>query len=208
MSAAKETLDGASGLIGEEEEQIDESKLSWRERRKLNKQRKAEAKKRKAAEKDGVIWMDGKNVDWRDANVHVLTHSLHYGVGVFEGIRAYETSSGTAIFRLDDHVKRLFQSAHILGMKIPFSFETIRDACVNSVKDNNLDSAYIRPIAYYGSEGMGLHASDLSVPVSIASWFWGAYLGDEGLSKGVDICLSPFEKEVKIVSYGRKNEAE
>ena len=148
------------------------------------------------ADKDGVIWMDGKNVDWRDANVHVLTHSLHYGVGVFEGIRAYETNLGTAIFRLDDHVKRLFQSAHILGMKIPFSFETIRDACVNSVKDNNLASAYIRPIAYYGSEGMGLHASDLSVHVSIASWFWGAYLGTEALEKGIRIKTSSFTRHM------------
>jgi len=140
--------------------------------------------------------MDGEKVEWKEANIHILTHSLHYGVGVFEGIRAYETDNGTSIFRLDNHIKRLYQSAHILGMEIPFSFETIREACVESVKDNNLASAYIRPIVYYGSEGMGLHASDLSVHVAIASWYWGAYLVSEALEKGIRIKTSSFTRHM------------
>ena len=102
------------------------------------------------ADRDGVIWMDGTKVPWRDANVHVLTHSLHYGVGAFEGIRAYETDKGTAIFRLDDHIRRLYDTAHILEMEIPYTREVIVNACIESVKDNNLDSAYIRPLVYYG----------------------------------------------------------
>ena len=148
------------------------------------------------ADRDGVIWMDGQKIEWKEANVHILTHSLHYGVGVFEGIRAYETDNGTSIFRLDSHIKRLYQSAHILEMEIPFSFETIREACVESVKNNNLTSAYIRPIVYYGSEGMGLHATDLSVHVAIASWYWGAYLGSEALEKGIRIKTSSFTRHM------------
>ena len=148
------------------------------------------------ADRNGVIWMDGEKINWKDANVHILTHSLHYGVGVFEGIRAYEANEGTFIFRLDDHIKRLFQSAHILEMEIPFSFESIRKACIESVKDNDLTSAYIRPIAYYGSEGMGLHASDLSVHVAIASWFWGAYLGSDALENGIRIKTSSFTRHM------------
>jgi len=148
------------------------------------------------ADRDGVIWMDGKNVPWRDANVHVLTHSLHYGVGAFEGIRAYETDKGTAIFRLDDHVQRLFDTAHILEMDVPFSADVITQACVESVKNNKLDTAYIRPLVYYGSEGMGLHANDLSVHVAIASWFWGAYLGAEALEKGIRIKTSSYTRHM------------
>ena len=115
-------------------------------------------------------------VPWRDANVHVLTHTLHYGVGAFEGVRAYKTDKGTAFFRLDDHIRRLYDTAHILEMDVPFEFEVIRQACIDCVRENGLDTAYVRPLVYYGSEGMGLHADNLSVHVSIAAWFWGAYL--------------------------------
>ncbi|MCB1748290.1 MAG: branched-chain amino acid transaminase [Gammaproteobacteria bacterium] len=146
------------------------------------------------ADRDGVIWMDGTKVPWREANVHILTHSLHYGVGAFEGIRAYETEQGTAIFRLDDHVRRLFDTAHILGMEIPYERQAIVQACIDNVRDNQLASAYIRPLVYYGSEGMGLHASNLSVHVAIASWFWGAYLGADALEKGIRIKTSSFTR--------------
>lgn len=148
------------------------------------------------ADRDGVIWMDGEMVPWRDAQVHVLTHTLHYGVGAFEGIRAYETPRGTAIFRLDDHVRRLFETAHILEMKIPYSREEIARACVESVKQNELDTAYLRPLVYYGSEGMGLHATNLSVHVAIASWFWGAYLGTDALEKGIRIKTSSYTRHL------------
>ena len=148
------------------------------------------------ADRDGVIWMDGEKVQWRDANVHVLTHTLHYGVGAFEGIRAYETDQGTAIFRLEDHIRRLFDTAHILEMDVPYSMATIVNACVESVKDNQLASAYIRPLVYYGSEGMGLHADNLSVHVSIASWFWGAYLGADALEKGIRIKTSSYTRHL------------
>ena len=148
------------------------------------------------ADRDGVIWMDGEKVQWRDANVHVLTHTLHYGVGAFEGIRAYETGRGTAIFRLEDHIRRLFDTAHILEMDVPYSMATIVNACVESVKDNELASAYIRPLVYYGSEGMGLHADNLSVHVSIASWFWGAYLGADALEKGIRIKTSSYTRHL------------
>ncbi len=148
------------------------------------------------ADRDGVIWMDGTMVPWRDANVHVLTHSLHYGVGAFEGIRAYKTPKGTAIFRLDDHVRRLFDSAHILEMAMTFTPAAIAEACVASVRENKLETAYIRPLAYYGSEGMGLHAQNLSVHVAIASWFWGAYLGADALEKGIRIKTSSYTRHL------------
>ncbi|MGE0859063.1 MAG: branched-chain amino acid transaminase [Gammaproteobacteria bacterium] len=148
------------------------------------------------ADRDGVIWMDGKMVPWRDANVHVLTHSLHYGVGAFEGIRAYKTAQGTAIFRLDDHVKRLFDSCHILEMKMPFTHAEIRDACIAAVRENKLETAYIRPLAFYGSEGMGLHAQNLSTHVAVAAWFWGAYLGADALTKGIRIKTSSYTRHL------------
>ncbi len=148
------------------------------------------------ADRDGYIWMDGKEVPWRDANIHILTHSLHYGVAAFEGMRAYETKKGTAIFRLKEHIQRLFSTAHILGMSIPFSPEEIEKASIQSVKSNKLESAYIRPLVFYGSEGMGLHATNLSVHVSIASWTWGAYLGDEALSKGISVKTSSFTRHM------------
>ena len=146
------------------------------------------------ADRDGVIWMDGKLVQWRDANTHILTHSLHYATGAFEGIRAYNTARGTAIFRLDEHVKRLFDTTHILGMKIPFTPGEVRQACIDSVRLNKLETAYIRPLAYYGSEGMGLHASNLSVHVAVAAWYWGAYLGGDALEKGIRIKTSSFTR--------------
>jgi len=146
------------------------------------------------ADRDGVIWMDGQSVPWREANVHVLTHTLHYGVGAFEGIRAYETERGTAIFRLDDHVRRLFDTAKILEMDVPFSVETVRDACIDNVRQNKLSSAYIRPLVYYGSEGMGLHANNLSVDAATATRKWGAYLGTDALEKGIRIKTSSFTR--------------
>ncbi len=146
------------------------------------------------SDRDGVIWMDGELVPWREATVHVLTHTLHYGLGVFEGVRAYETEKGTAIFRLQDHTARLFRSAHIMGMRLPFDRDTINEAQKEVLRENRLESAYIRPIAFYGSEGMGLHAGNLRVHVAIASWEWGAYLGDEGLTKGIRVKTSSFAR--------------
>lgn len=146
------------------------------------------------SDRDGYIWMDGQLVDWREAKVHVLTHTLHYGVGVFEGVRAYETSQGPAIFRLNRHSERLLQSAHIMGMKIPFSQEEINQAQVQVVKENNLASAYIRPMAFYGSEAMGLHAKGLRVHLSVAAWEWGAYLGDEAIKNGIRVKTSSYAR--------------
>lgn len=146
------------------------------------------------ADRDGIIWFDGELVPWREANVHVLTHTLHYGVGVFEGMRAYETPRGVAIFRLHDHTRRMERSAHILGMRLPYTFDEINDACVTVVRENALSAAYVRPIAFYGSEGMGLRANNLSVHVAVAAWEWGAYLGDEGLEKGIRIRTSSFTR--------------
>jgi branched-chain amino acid aminotransferase len=148
------------------------------------------------ADRDGVIWMDGEMVPWREAQVHVLTHTLHYGVGAFEGIRAYKTPQGTAIFRLDDHIRRLFDTAHILEMPMPFSREQIGQACIASVKQNGLETAYLRPLVYYGSEGMGLHAQNLSVHVAIASWYWGAYLGADALEQGIRIKTSSYTRHL------------
>ncbi len=146
------------------------------------------------ADRDGVIWMDGELIPWRDATVHVLTHTLHYGLGVFEGVRAYKTDQGTAIFRLQDHTERLFRSAHIMGMRLPFDRDTLNEAQKIVVQKNELASAYIRPIVFYGSEGMGLHAGNLRVHVAVASWEWGAYLGDEGLNKGIRVKTSSFSR--------------
>ncbi|WP_288355193.1 branched-chain amino acid transaminase [uncultured Cycloclasticus sp.] len=143
-------------------------------------------------DKDGVIWMDGEWVDWRDAKVHVLTHTLHYGMGVFEGTRAYETNEGTAIFRLQDHTDRLFRSAHILNMQIPFDKETLNQIQREAVVKNNLKSAYLRPMCFYGSEGMGIRADSLKVHVMIAAWEWGKYLGEDGIEKGIRIRTSSY----------------
>ena len=145
-------------------------------------------------DRDGVIWFDGEMVPWRDARVHVLTHTLHYGMGVFEGVRAYKAEQGTAIFRLQQHTDRLFRSAHILGMKIPHTPEEINDAQLAAVRENNLESAYIRPMCFYGSEGMGLRADNLKVHTIVAAWNWGSYLGDENMEKGIRIRVSSFTR--------------
>jgi branched-chain amino acid aminotransferase len=146
------------------------------------------------ADRDGVIWYDGKMVPWRDATTHVLTHTLHYGMGVFEGERAYKTDKGTAIFRLQEHTDRLFRSAHIMGMNMPYSKDEINEATLAAVRDNNLETAYVRPMCFYGSEGMGLRADNLNTHVIIAAWEWGAYLGDDGLTKGIRIKTSSFTR--------------
>lgn len=146
------------------------------------------------ADRDGTIWFDGKMVPWRDASIHVLTHTLHYGLGVFEGVRAYQTDHGTALFRLQDHTERLFRSAHILGMRIPFDVGILNDAQTAVVRENGLASAYIRPLAFYGSEGMGIRADMLQTHVAIATWEWGTYLGDEGLKNGIRVRTSSFTR--------------
>jgi branched-chain amino acid aminotransferase len=138
------------------------------------------------------IWMDGKFVNWDDAKVHVLTHTLHYGLGIFEGIRCYETGKGSAIFRLDEHVDRLFDSAHIFLMEIPYSRKDIKDAIIETIKVNRIKSCYIRPLVYIGYGAMGLYPKDNPINVSIAVWSWGTYLGDEGLEKGIRIRTSSF----------------
>jgi len=146
------------------------------------------------ADRDGVIWFDGEMVDWRDAKIHVLTHTLHYGMGVFEGLRAYKAEQGTAIFRLQAHTDRLFESADLMNMEIPFDKETLNKAQLAAVKENDLESAYVRPMCFYGSEGMGLRADNLRVHVMIAAWEWGAYLGQEALDNGIRIRKSSFVK--------------
>ena len=145
-------------------------------------------------DRDGVIWLDGELVAWRDANVHVLTHSLHYGMGVFEGVRAYSTDRGPAIFRLQDHTDRLYRSAHILNMAIPFDKAAINEAQQTVVRENGLNSAYIRPLCFYGSEEMGLRAANLSVHVMVAAWEWGAYLGEKNMELGLRIKTSSFSR--------------
>ena len=155
------------------------------------------------SDRDGVIWFDGQMVPWREAQVHVLTHTLHYGLGVFEGVRAYHTERGTAIFRLEDHTRRFFRSAHILGMPIPYDEKTLNEAQKTVVQENNLDSAYVRPIAFYGSEGMGIRADSLSTHISIAAWEWGAYLGEEGLEKGIRVRTSSLTRHHVNISMCR-----
>ncbi len=145
-------------------------------------------------EKTKKIWMDSRFVDWDDANVHVLTHTLHYGLGVFEGIRCYRTEKGSAIFRLDEHVERLFDSAHIFMMEMPFSRKQIASAIVETVKVNKIRECYIRPLVYIGYGAMGLYPKDNPVRVSIAVWPWGAYLGDEGIKNGIRIKVSSFTR--------------
>jgi branched-chain amino acid aminotransferase len=146
------------------------------------------------ADRDGVIWYDGKMVNWRDATTHVLTHTLHYGMGVFEGVRAYKTDKGTAIFRLQDHTDRLFRSAHILQMKMPFTKEEMIEAQKAAVRENNLESAYMRPMAFYGAEAMGISAKTLSTHVIVAAWKWGAYMGQEALDNGIRVKTSSFSR--------------
>ncbi|GAA0780889.1 branched-chain amino acid transaminase [Castellaniella ginsengisoli] len=155
------------------------------------------------ADRDGVIWYDGKLVPWRDATTHVLTHSLHYGLSVFEGVRAYRTDHGTAIFRLEDHTRRLFNSAHIYQMKIPFSREAISEAQIEVVRRNELESCYIRPLVFYGSEKMGVSPKGASVHVAIAAWPWGAYLGEEALKQGIRVKISSFARQHVNVTMPR-----
>jgi branched-chain amino acid aminotransferase len=140
------------------------------------------------------IWMDGKLVDWDDARVHVLTHTLHYGSGVFEGIRCYPTAQGGAVFRLTDHMVRLFNSAKILMMEIPYSLDDLVEATKETVRANNLDACYIRPLVYLGYGEMGLNPLPCTVNVSIAVWPWGAYLGDEGIKHGVRMKISSWQR--------------
>ncbi len=146
------------------------------------------------SDRDGFIWYDGKLVPWRDATTHVLTHTLHYGLGVFEGLRAYKTATGTAIFRLQEHTERLFNSAHIFQMKMPYDKATIMAAQLDVVRANKLESCYIRPICFYGSEAMGIAAKSLSTHVAIAAWPWGAYLGADGMEKGIRVKTSSFTR--------------
>ena len=145
-------------------------------------------------DRDGKIWHNGELVDWRDAKVHVLTHTLHYGMGVFEGVRAYETPKGPAIFRLQEHTKRLFTSAKILGMKLPYSQEEINQAHIDVVKANNLASCYFRPMAYYGSKKLGVAPAPDDVQVMLAAWPWGAYLGEEGMRRGIRVRVSSYTR--------------
>src|SRR5210317_1162701 len=146
------------------------------------------------SDRDGLIWFDKKMTPWREAQTHVLTHTLHYGLGVFEGVRAYETKKGAAIYRLHDHTDRLFNSAHILGMKLPFSKDEINTAQQKVVKENKLQSAYIRPMAFYGAEGMGISAKHLSTHVIVAAWSWGAYMGQEAIEKGINVKTSSYSR--------------
>jgi branched-chain amino acid aminotransferase len=145
-------------------------------------------------DRDGKIWMDGALVDWRDAKIHVLTHTLHYGCGAFEGVRAYNTVNGTAIFRLREHTERLFNSAKILRMKIPYAFEQVVEAQEEVVRANKLESCYIRPLIWIGSEKLGVSPKGNTIHLMIAAWPWGAYLGDEGLKRGIRVKTSSFTR--------------
>ena len=146
------------------------------------------------SDRDGYIWQDGKLVPWREATTHVLTHSLHYGMSVFEGVRAYKTERGTAIFRLEEHTDRLFNSAHIFQMAMPFDKATINEAHKEVLRANKLESGYIRPIAFYGSEKMGVSPKGAKVHVAIAAWPWGAYLGEEGMKRGIRVKVSSYTR--------------
>ena len=146
------------------------------------------------SDRDGTIWMDGQLIDWRDAKVHVLTHTLHYGCGAFEGVRAYQTDKGTAIFRLQEHTQRLFNSAKILRMQIPFSQEQLNEAHKQVLRENKLSSAYIRPLVWIGSEKLGVSPKGNTVHAMIAAWTWGAYLGEDGLNKGIRIKTSSYAR--------------
>jgi len=146
------------------------------------------------SDRDGKIWMDGTLVEWRDAKIHVLTHTLHYGMGVFEGVRAYETAAGTGIFRLAEHTRRLFQSCHIFQMVMPFDRETVQAAQREVVRANGLKSCYIRPLVWIGSEKLGINTRGNQIHLAIAAWPWGAYLGEDGLSKGIRVKTSSFTR--------------
>ncbi|MFM8466042.1 MAG: branched-chain amino acid transaminase [Oxalobacteraceae bacterium] len=155
------------------------------------------------ADRDGKIWKDGQLVDWRDATLHMLTHSLHYGMAVFEGIRAYHTVNGTAIFRLNEHTQRLYNSAKIFQMNIPFDMQTLIEAQKEVVRANKLESCYLRPLVWIGSEKMGVSARGNTIHVAIAAWPWGAYLGEEGLAKGIRVKTSSYTRHHVNVSMVR-----
>lgn len=155
------------------------------------------------ADRDGWIWMDGQFVQWRDAKVHVLTHTLHYGMGVFEGVRAYKTTSGSAIFRLKEHTQRLLNSARIFQMKVPHDAKTLEEAQLEVVRRNKLESCYLRPIIWIGSEKLGIAARDNTIHTAVAAWPWGAYLGEEGLTKGIRVKTSSFTRHHVNVSLVR-----
>ncbi|HEX4880060.1 MAG TPA: branched-chain amino acid transaminase [Limnobacter sp.] len=155
------------------------------------------------ADRDGFIWFNGKLVPWREAQIHVLTHSLHYGLSVFEGERAYKTDKGPAIFRLKEHTDRLFNSAHIYRMAMPFTREQVMEACCEVVRANKLDSCYLRPIAFYGSEKMGVSPKGAATHVAIAAWPWGAYLGEDGLQKGIRVKTSSYARHHVNVTMAR-----
>ncbi len=155
------------------------------------------------ADRDGKIWKDGQMVDWRDATLHMLTHSLHYGMAVFEGVRAYNTVNGTAIFRLKEHTQRLYNSTKIFQMKIPFDMETVMEAQKEVVRANKLESCYLRPLVWIGSEKMGVSARGNTIHVAVAAWPWGAYLGEEGLAKGIRVKTSSFTRHHVNVSMVR-----
>jgi len=155
------------------------------------------------ADRDGKIWMDGKLIEWRDAKIHVLTHTLHYGMGVFEGVRAYKTPEGTAIFRLHEHTRRLFNSAKIFQMVMPFDEATLEAAQREVVRANKLESCYIRPIVWVGDEKLGVSAKGNTIHVAIAAWPWGAYLGEEGMERGIRVKTSSFTRHHVNVSLVR-----
>ncbi|MCM2295722.1 branched-chain amino acid transaminase [Rhodoferax sp.] len=146
------------------------------------------------SDRDGKIWMDGQMVEWRDAKIHVLTHTLHYGCGVFEGVRAYKTGDGTAIFRLEEHTQRLLNSAKILRMAIPFSKEQIMQAQVDVVRANQLESCYLRPLSWIGSRKLGVSPKGNHIHLMVAAWAWGAYLGDEGMTRGIRVKISSYTR--------------
>ena len=145
-------------------------------------------------DRDGKIWMDGQLVDWRDAKIHVLTHTLHYGCGAFEGVRAYKTDKGTAIFRLREHTERLFNSAKILRMKIPFTVEQVEEAQKAVVRENQLESCYLRPLTWIGSEKLGVSPKGNTIHLMVAAWAWGAYLGEEGMKRGIRVKTSSYTR--------------
>ena len=146
------------------------------------------------SDRDGKIWMDGQMVDWRDAKIHVLTHTLHYGCGAFEGVRAYNGVNGTTIFRLEEHTDRLFNSAKILRMTLPFTKEQVNEAQKAVVRENNLESAYIRPLTWVGDKKLGVSIKGNTIHLMVAAWTWGAYLGDEGLKRGIRVKTSSYTR--------------
>ena len=154
-------------------------------------------------DRDGKIWQDGKLIDWRSAKIHVLTHSLHYGMSVFEGVRAYKTEKGTAIFRLFEHTKRLLNSAKIFQMNVPYDMDTLMKVQKQVIRENHLESGYIRPIIWVGSEALGVSAKNNTIHTAIAAWPWGAYLGEDGISKGIRVKISSFSRHHVNVSLVR-----